>query len=117
MVRLWESLNLFPPAKEHRFDFVRRNGGSEEIAGAKNVWMAAASSEDDVEREFTLGFEIAGTSKSGLFNIMERKPSLQRSGIGRVRSWVLLPPALPRRTVDYRLWGFGEAGSALEFVL
>jgi len=48
-------------------------GESEEIAGAKSVWMAAASSEDDEESEFTLGFEIAGTLKSGLFNLKQEK--------------------------------------------
>jgi hypothetical protein len=48
-------------------------GGSEEIVGAKNVWIAAASRGDNVESEFALGFEIAGALKSGLFNLTEEK--------------------------------------------
>ena len=79
--------------------------------------MAAASSEDDAESEFTLGFEIAGTLKSGLFSIMEEKiPPSARAGSAVFEVGCCWPPALLDKLSTTAPGACGEAGSALEFV-
>jgi hypothetical protein len=92
-------------------------GESEEIAGAKNVWMAVASREDDVEREFTLGFEIAGTLKRGLFILKEEKtspPAGSGSAVFEVGCCWLF--ALLDELSALAPGACGVAGSALDFV-
>jgi hypothetical protein len=93
---------------------VEDSGEGEESAGAKSVWMAARSSEVEIEREFAFGFEIASELKSALFNLEEERipPSVgARSAVFEVGwCWLseLLEELLPAAPEDC-----GEACSAL----